>query len=341
KKLAKKYHPDVSSSNNTEEKFKEINEAFSVLGNEKKKNNYDRFGSAEGGFGGQGFGGQSHGFGGFDFNDVEDIFSSFFGGGRKRKSHGPQRGSDLQYNLNVSFEDAALGAEHQVSIEKTTKCKSCKGKGAKKPDDVENCSTCDGSGTVTRQTRTPFGYFSQSGVCGTCRGEGKKIKNPCSTCNGIGIVNDDVKIDIKIPEGIRDGTTLKLGGHGDAGIKDGPSGDLYIRIQVSEGELFTRIDDDLYIDAKINFAQAAIGDEIKVPTLKGKVKLKIPSGTQTHTNFRIKDNGIKHLNSTNKGDLYVRVIIETPNKLTKHEKEFYKEYIGKQENKGFFKSLFE
>lgn len=330
KKLAKQYHPDLNKDNpDAANKFKEINEAASVLGDDTKRANYDRFGSADSGsgfsgFGGQGFGGGFEGFGGGEF-DINDIFESFFGGGSPRRRSGPSRGSDLRYTMEITLEDAAFGAKKTIVINKPIVCPTCSGLGAKSHSDIKTCSQCHGSGHVKTTQQTPFGVFSRTAQCPTCHGEGKMIKDPCTTCDGLGKVQGDKKITVDIPAGIDEGQQLRVSGEGEPGNRQGPSGDLYILIRVKPHQFFERKGMNLHCEIPISITQAALGTTIKVPTLEGKAEIKIPSGTQTHTVFRIKDRGIPDLHGRGKGDLRVNVVVDIPKKLTKRQKELFEE----------------
>lgn len=338
KKLAKKHHPDLNKSAGSEAKFKEINEAASVLSDDQKRANYDRFGSegvrhgsgGSSGFPGGGFGG----FGGGDF-DFDDIFSSVFGGGfGGGRQRGPQRGSDLQYELEISLKEAAEGVTKTINIHKLDTCEKCNGTGARDPSDVVTCPTCNGSGTVKRVQRTPFGMFQSTAVCSDCRGAGKSVKHPCSKCNGQGRYERSKKISVNIPAGIDNGMRLRVSGEGEAG--DAGSGDLYVVIRVKPHPMFIRNGNDLLIDVRVSFTLAALGGEIKVPTLDGEAKLKIPAGSQPNTVFRMKGKGLPNMNGFGKGSEKVRMIVEIPNKLSKKQKELLNEFEDEGKHKPFF-----
>ncbi len=339
KKLAKKYHPDISKEEHAEEKFKEVLEAYSVLSDEKKKSNYDQFGHAAEGF--QGF---ERGFEGFDFSGMgfDDVFSSFgFGdifGGRGRK-RGPRKGVDLRFDLNISFEEAVFGIKKEIEIERVESCDKCNGTGSEKKDGLVDCPQCNGSGMQTSAQRTPFGTFTTRTTCRKCRGEGKTVKNPCTKCNGAGRMKKRRKISVTIPEGIRNGAYLRLAGEGNAGERGAGNGDLYVIIFIEPHEFFKRDEADIYGEVPITFSTAALGGEIEVPTLKGKAELKIPSGTQTGTIFRLKEKGIKDLEEGGFGDEYIKVIVRTPEKLSKKQKELFEEIKEKEQEteNGFFK----
>ncbi|MBU2590170.1 MAG: molecular chaperone DnaJ [Nanoarchaeota archaeon] len=318
KKLAKKFHPDLNKEANATEKFKEINEAYSVLGDDQKRSNYDRFGSAEAfqqsGF--SGFGQQ-----GFNFEDAFDIFNSFFGGNpfSSRQRHS-QRGADIEAELEVSFKEAAFGTEKKVEINKHVKCKACKGTGAK-DSKLKTCSNCKGSGTEKKFFRTPFGIMSQATTCSECQGQGEIPKESCPECHGRGVAKEKKQLTVNIPAGVETGSTLRLTNEGEAGEKGAPSGNLYILLRVKPHELFERQEDNIYLEFPITFSQAALGTEVNIPTLEGDVKMKIPAGTESHTLFKLKNKGIESVNGYGKGDQLVRVIIKTPTKLSKEQKE--------------------
>lgn len=346
KRLAKKYHPDLNrEDSNATEKFKEINEAAAVLGDDKKRANYDRFGTAEEAFGPGGYDYRdfTEGFGeSFDFGD---IFDQFFGGGtfggRQARRGGPQRGADLRFEMDISLHDAAFGVEKEVTIPKLETCPTCEGRGAESESDIITCETCHGSGTQTRQQRTPFGIFQTSSTCRTCNGGGRQIKNPCQKCQGDGRIDIRKKLNIKIPAGVDTGMRVRAPHEGEAGIKGGPPGDLYIVVHIKPHKVFERDGDDLYIEVPISFTQAAIGDEIVVPTLDGEATLKIPPGTQPETVFRIRGRGVGHLQGSGRGDQMVRVIVEVPTKLSSKQKELllqFEEITGKPQ-KGFFEKI--
>ncbi len=319
KQLAKKYHPDINKGPGSAEKFKEINEAYSVLSDDQKKSRFDQFGTAE-----------EHGsyegyspFSDFGF-DLGDIFEGFFGGRRKR-SHAV-RGSDLAYDLEITLEEAAAGKKTKIPITHMEICPSCQGKGAKDASAIKQCSQCNGSGYAKKTIRTPFGYFSQTSSCGECQGEGTHIAHPCEECDGLGRVRKERHIEIEIPAGVMSGFKLRVQGEGDAGIKGGPAGDLYFVIGVEEHKLFERDGQDIIIKVPVSFATAALGGEIEVPTLFGKETLTIPAGTQTHTLFTLKGKGLPSLRGGSTGTERVYVILETPKKLTTKQKELLMEF---------------
>ena len=343
RKLSKQYHPDINKEPDAADKFKEIKEAYEVLSDEQKKAHYDQFGHTDpnqgfGGFGGQDFGG----FGGF-----EDIFSTFFGGGggRRRDPNAPRQGADLQYTMTLSFEEAAFGKETEVEIPREENCDTCHGSGAKPGTKVETCSTCGGSGQINVEQNTAFGRMVNRRACHVCKGTGKQIPHKCSTCSGEGKVKKRKKIQVKVPAGIDDGQQLRVSGQGEPGVNGGPAGDLYVVFHVRDHEFFERDGDDIYCEMPITFAQAALGDEIEVPTLHGKVKLKVPAGTQTGTRFRLKGKGISNVRGYGQGDQHVVVLVVTPKKLTEKQKQLLREFSEisgqspDQQEDGFFSKV--
>jgi len=320
--LAKKYHPDVSTEENAEEKFKEVQEAYDVLSDPQKREQYNQFGHDGPQFGGaggfSGFGGQ--GFGGF-----EDIFSAFFGGGQsQRKSqNGPQRGRNLKVSVNLTFEEAAFGIEKEISLNKYDTCKDCSGTGAMSKNDIGVCNQCHGTGKVMVEQNSIFGRVRTESVCPSCGGTGKTIKNKCTTCKGEGRIKTQSKIKVRIPSGVEDGQTLTVSGKGEGGINGGMAGDLYIQINVKEHEIFERDGLNLYMEMPITFSQAALGDNIEIPTLSNSCTLKVPAGTQTGTKFKITGKGIVDGRTNTAGHLYVIVRIITPTKLTSEQKDLF------------------
>ncbi|HYK72506.1 MAG TPA: molecular chaperone DnaJ [Pseudoneobacillus sp.] len=340
RKLSKQYHPDINKEPDANEKFKEIAEAYEVLSDDQKKAQYDQFGHAgpNQGFGGSDFGG---GFGGF-----EDIFNSFFGGGtRRRDPNAPRQGADLQYTMTLSFEEAVFGKEMDIEIPREEECDTCHGSGAKPGTKPETCNHCKGSGQLNVEQNTPFGRIVNRRVCHYCNGTGKEIKNKCSTCGGSGKVKKRRKINVKIPAGVDDGQQLRVSGQGEPGVNGGPSGDLYVVFHVRSHEFFERDGDDIYCEMPITFVQAALGDEIEVPTINGKVKLKIPAGTQTGTKFRLKGKGVPNVRGYGVGDQHILIRIITPTKLTEKQKQILSEFAeisggvphGEQEESFFSK----
>ncbi len=326
RKAAKQYHPDLHPGDKeSEAKFKEVNESYEVLSSKEKRAKYDQFGhaafdpSAAGGAGG-GFYGGGAGFG--DFADIIDsMFGGFGGFGRGGQTrNGPIAGNDLRYNLTITFEEAAFGVRKEINIPREESCHACGGTGAKAGTQPVKCAACGGSGQVRAQQNTMFGSFVTNRSCDACGGTGKIIKEPCADCRGRGRVNRTQKITVNIPAGIDNGQSLNMHGEGEAGHNGGPSGDLYITITVKPHKQFTRKGYDLYMDMPIPFTVAALGGEISVPTLKGTVKYAVPEGTQPNTVFRLKEQGITRLNSSGKGDLFVKVAVLVPKKLTEEQR---------------------
>jgi len=353
RQLSKKYHPDLNRDNpEAEDKFKEINAAYEVLGDKQKRAQYDQFGAA--GFGG-GAGGA--GFGGFDFSGFQggggaaggfaDIFESFFGGaasgGRRQRSY---RGQDLEVLLNITFEEAIFGTDKEITLNKDVQCAECDGSGAEKGSKVVDCPECKGIGEVTAVKNTILGQIQTRTICPKCHGEGQTVEKPCKGCQGRGIRRDAQQITVRVPAGVSDGTTLRLTGKGGSGSKGHGDGDLYVQIRVKASEEFERKGENIYSTITIHVLQATLGDEIKVNTVHGPVKLEIPAGTQPGQTFRIKGKGATKLNASTSGDHMVTVNVEIPKKLMKSEQEHYKELAKlaklstKSKDKSFFSKLF-
>jgi molecular chaperone DnaJ len=325
RKAARQYHPDVNKAADAEEKFKEAKEAYDVLSDDQKRATYDRYGHVDPN---QGMGGG--GFNGGDFGGIGDIFDMFFGGGggQRRNPNAPQRGNDLQYSMTIEFKEAVFGKEMDITIPRTESCDTCRGTGAKAGTKPETCSVCKGSGQQEVIQNTAFGRIVNRRVCSACNGQGTTVKEKCGDCHGAGKVKKQRKIHVKIPAGVDDGAQLRVTGEGESGTKGGPSGDLYIVIRVKSHEFFEREGDDIYCEIPLTFAQAALGDEIEIPTLTEKVKLKIPSGTQTGTYFRLKGKGVPRLRGYGQGDQHVKVVVVTPSNLTDEQKELLRQFSG-------------
>ena len=328
--LAKKYHPDVNKEADAEEKFKEINEAYEVLSDPEKKATYDQFGFS--GMGQGGFGDFSSGFGGF--GDINDIFSSFFGGDTmggfssrysRRDPSGPTRGQDRYMRLTIPFLDACFGVKETINIDYDEKCDKCGGSGAESPSDIETCTTCGGSGQVLKQQRTAFGIFQTQGACPDCNGRGKKIKKICPACRGKGHNRKNTDVDIDIPAGINSGQSLRVQGKGEAGSNGGPNGDLYIEVMVERHPKFEREGNTIYLDIPISAVDATLGTNIDIPTIHGDVNMKIPSGTQSGKQLRLKGKGVPDLRTKRNGDQIVTIEVKVDEDLSKREKELYKE----------------
>ncbi len=322
RQLAFKYHPDRNRDDGAEAKFKEINEAFEVLSDTDKRARYDHFGhvDTDGIF--------SRGFEGFDFGGFGDIFDAFFSGMTHAHRRAPQRGADLQHGIAISLEEAAFGCEKEIEIKRTELCATCRGAGAKPGSQPVRCPDCNGSGQVRRVQRSLFGSFINTTVCHRCQGEGQVIAEPCPQCQGKGREKQKRRISVKIPAGIQDGTQIRLSSEGDVGVRGGSSGDLYVNIGVQEHQLFVRDDDDIIYELPINFAQAALGDEVEIPTLYGNDKITVPSGSQTGKEFRLKNKGVTHLRRNGRGDQIVKLRVITPESLTREQRKLFEELAG-------------
>ena len=349
RQMAKKYHPDVNPGDkNAEAKFKEVNEAYDILSDSQKRARYDQFGHAgvdpnasAGPFGG--------GFGGADF-DLGDIFDSFFGGGfggrsSSRSRSSAQRGADIKQRVDLTFEEAAFGVEKEIHLSKNVKCEKCGGSGTKDGSSPVACPACNGTGQTQVKQNTPFGQFSTIKTCESCRGEGKIIQNPCDHCGGSGTIRKSSKLSVSIPAGIDNGQSISLRGEGEPGLRGGPNGDLYVTVSVRKHPLFTRDGVDVICEMPITFAQAALGSEVEVPTLDGKVKYSIPEGTQTGAVFRLRNKGIPHLRGNGRGDQFVKTVIEVPKKLNDKQKKALRDFAELsgddvyEQRRGFFDKM--
>ena len=334
RKLAKKYHPDANPDNKeeAEAKFKELNEAYEVLSDKQKRSMYDQFGHN----GPNGYANDFSGFSGFDgfsggFNgagvdfDLNDIFSSFFGGGGRRTNrNGPVRGRDLKVHVEITFEEAAFGVSKEIVINRDEQCDTCKGTGSKPGTSAETCKVCGGRGTITTMQNTIFGSFQSSRTCDNCGGTGKVISSPCTECKGRGTVKKQRRIKVSIPAGIDNGQVISLNGEGEPGLRGGGPGNLYITVSVKKHAIFTRKGDSIFCDIHVTFPQAALGAIIDVPTLNGTEKFDLAEGTQTGSIFTLKGKGIKNVNGRGIGDLYFTVIVDTPKRLNSEQRELIK-----------------
>ena len=348
RQLAKKYHPDLNPGDKeAEAKFKEVNEAYEVLSDKEKRARYDQFGHAgvDPSYGAGAAGGSPFG----QDIDFGDIFNSFFGGcggggGRRANPNAPRKGSNIETTIFVSFEEAAKGCKKTVPFTNYSVCNECHGSGAAKGTAPKVCHVCNGTGQVQVTQRTPFGVVRTSRVCDACGGKGKTIETPCAACRGTGKVRTKRKVDIDSPAGIN-GEILQVSGHGNAGDNNGPYGDLRVRVEVRPHPIFERRGDDVWCEMPITFSQAALGGEVTVPTLDGKVSYNIHEGTQPNDIFKLKGKGVTHLGGSRRGDQYVKVVIEVPKHLTPRQKELLKEFDGTAteknygKRKGFFDKL--
>lgn len=327
RKLAKKYHPDLNGgSEEAQEKLKEINEAFSILGDENNRAKYDRYGDAafdpNSGFGG---------FSGAGMGDIfSDLFSDFFGGGgssysQRRDPNAPKRGEDIQEHIHISFKDAVSGVEKEIKYRRYVKCITCEGAGAKPGTEKKTCSQCGGSGQTRTTQSTPFGQFSSVSTCSRCGGSGQEIEHECDTCHGHGRMPKDSKVKVKIPSGISNGDVIPVRGQGHEGENSGPAGDLYIVVSVEEHELFKRYGNDIFYELPISYSTAVLGNEIEIPTLTGTTKFEIPSGTQNDTRFKLDGEGMQDVRSGRKGNLYFDVKIRVPKKINDKQRELLEE----------------
>ena len=332
--LARKYHPDVNDAPDAEEKFKEINEAYGVLSDVDKRAAYDRFGH-------QGVRGPNGGpgFETVDFSDFADIFGDMFGfggfGGRSRTATrtAPRRGADLQYQVAISFQEAVFGTDKEIEVTKDETCETCSGSGAKPGTSPITCSECQGRGEVRQTRQTLLGAMVQVTTCPVCSGRGKVIESHCPTCQGRGLTRKTRRKKITIPAGVDDGTRIRLAGEGQPGVNNGPPGDLYLLVRVHPHKYFRRRDNDILLDLNVNIAQATLGAEVKVPTVDGDVKLKIPAGTQPGKIIRMRDRGVPHLRSNSRGDQLVIVNVTIPKKLDNEERELFEQLAQKMDSK--------
>jgi molecular chaperone DnaJ len=341
RKLARQYHPDVNKLPEAEVRFKEIGEAYEVLSDPQKRHIYDQFGHA--GLDSQGYGG-FQGFEGFgSFADIFEQFDTLFGGaarGRTRRS--PQRGADLRYDLTITFGEAVFGTEKTLEIPRFETCGVCKGSGAAPNTEPTVCPQCKGSGEMRRVQQSVFGQFVNVTTCGRCHGEGRIISTPCHDCHGQGRVHKTRKLTVKIPGGVDSGQQIRLSGEGESGPKGGPAGNLYVVLEVKPHRFFKREGSDIFFELPICFAQAALGDQVEVPTIDGSEMLTVPAGTQTGKTFRLREKGIPHLRGMGRGDEYVTVRVRTPTQLSPRERYLFEELAKLEEHqikpneRGFF-----
>ena len=341
RKLAKQYHPDICKEENAEAKFKEVQEAYSVLSDENKRKQYDQFGhaafdQASGGYGG--------GYGNFNAQDFDfaDIFDNIFGnsfgfgssGASQRSSK--TRGNDKLIHITLDFEEAVFGCEKQINVTVSEKCRECDGEGG---FDAKTCTTCHGSGTITQQQRSLFGNFMTRTTCPDCGGKGKTFKNKCTECNGHGKVTKNKTLNVTIPAGVDNGNRLRLSGKGEAGTNGGPNGDLYLEFSVKEHKYFERDEDDIYLRVPITVTEAALGCKKTIPTIKGNIKLTIPAGSNTGDKHRLKGKGVEDLHSGSKGNMYVIINVVIPSKIDKKQKKLFEELSATDLKTSEFKDI--
>ncbi len=334
RRMARQYHPDFNKEDpDAERKFKEISEAYEVLCDQQKREAYDRFGhqAFEGAGAGGGFGSEFNGFG-----DISDIFESFFGGFGRQRKPGPEQGRHLRYDMEITLEEAYQGGTREIRIPRTETCPDCKGSKAKSGSSPETCSACGGSGQQQHVRNTAFGRFVNVVTCVACSGEGRIIKNPCPTCRAQGRVVRERTIEVKIPAGVEHGSQLRISGSGEAGLRGGPAGDLYVVIAVRAHKLFRRDGNDLIYELSLSMASSALGTEIEVPTLDGAATLRVPEGTQPGALFRLKGKGMPRLRGGGKGDMRVKVKVVVPKKLNQRQRELLEELESIGDDKGFF-----
>jgi molecular chaperone DnaJ len=357
RKLSKKYHPDINKAPDAEEKFKEVSEAYEILSDAQKRAAYDQYGHAgtdpNYGAGGGGYGGGFGGFNGGGFGGgggFEDIFESFFGGGgggRAANPNAPRQGADLQYTVDLEFEEAIFGVEKDVKYNREETCHTCHGNGAKPGTHPETCTKCHGTGTINVERQTPLGRMMSRQTCDVCHGKGQIIKEPCETCKGSGHEKKAHTVKVNVPAGVEEGQQMRLSGQGEAGENGGPYGDLYVVFQVRDSDIFDRDGSEIYYTLPLSFVQAALGDELTIPTVHGDVKLKIPAGTQAGTKFNLKGKGAPRLRGSGVGNQQVTVKLITPKNLNEKQREALRAFaeaggqtaVSEQREEGFFDKL--
>ncbi len=343
RKLARQYHPDVNKEPDAETRFKEINEAYETLRDPQKRRAYDLFGHSNG----RGAGGMPRGVDPADMGGIGDIFDAFFGAGARPSARsGPEAGADLRLDLTLEFAEAVFGAEKDIEVSRLESCAACSGSGAEPGSKISTCPSCKGQGQVRRMQSNLFGQFTTVATCSRCGGQGRVPTVRCGACVGSGRTKQQRTITVKVPAGVDTGLRIRLGGQGEAGPRGGPRGDLYVFITVRPDERFQREDDDIHLDYRVNFAQAALGDSVQVPTLEGNESLEIPPGTQSGSVFTLRRRGVPHLNGGGRGDQHVHVQVEVPKRLTAEQKELLRELsrtfgnaANPHDDKGFFDKM--
>jgi molecular chaperone DnaJ len=346
RRLAMEYHPDRNASHDAAERFKEVNRAYEVLSDPEKRSVYDRFGHA--GVDGA-MGGGPQGFEGFSsFEGFGDIFDAFFGGGARggRRRRGPARGSDLRYNLRLTFEEAIFGVEKEIEYTRLERCEHCSGRGAEPGSDLATCPDCNGAGEIRRAQQSIFGQFVNVSTCGRCNGEGRIVQNPCAECRGQGRVKKTRRISVKVPAGVDDGAQIRLTGEGEAGVRGGEEGNLYVVLSVAPDPRFVRVEDHILFELPVNVAQAALGAKVTIPTLDGDLEFEVPAGTQSGEEFVIRGKGVPHLQRHGRGDMVVRVTAVVPEELTDEQRALLEKLAATMDtavlpkrNKGFFERI--
>jgi len=326
---ARKYHPDQAKGDKkeAEKKFKEISEAYEILGDKQKRTRYNQFGADGVNFGAgdkaSGFGTGGFDFGSASFSGFGDIFETFFNTSSQTQQRKPTRGADMEVRIRIKFEDAIFGITTELALTRLQKCQHCHGNGAEPGSKITTCKTCHGSGEIQTMRQTVFGNVRHATVCTDCSGEGKVFEKKCSMCHGTGRIRKSEKVKIKIPAGVNNNAVIRLREQGEAGTKSGPNGDLFVHIAVDPSREFERRETDIYSIQKIHFTEAVLGTEVQIKTVHGNVQLKIPAGTQSHTSFKLKNYGVPKLNSANRGDHFVKIIVEIPKKLSRKEQELF------------------
>jgi molecular chaperone DnaJ len=345
RKLAMEFHPDRNASADAAEKFKEINRAYEVLTDADMRARYDRFGHA----GVEGAGAGPQGFDGFqNFEGFGDIFDAFFGGNQRggRRRRGPARGSDLRYNMRISFEESVFGVEKEIEFQRMERCQNCNGRGAEPGSEIITCPDCNGAGEIRRAQQSIFGQFVNVAACPRCQGEGKTITNPCAKCRGTGREKATRRINVKIPAGVDEGAQIRLTNEGEAGVRGGEPGNLYVVLSVAEHARFERVEDHILLELPVNVAQAALGAKVTIPTLDGDMDFEIPAGTQTGEDFVLRARGVPHLRGGGRGDMVVRITAVIPEELTDEQRELLQRLADTmgtptmpKKGKGFFERL--